>query len=104
MRRGQVWWARLPAPQGLRPVLLLSRQKAIEVRSSVTVAPLTRTARGIPTEVTLGLSDGVPKPCVINLDCLLTIPKAYLSDPLCLLGREKMEAVDRALKFALGLI
>lgn len=104
MKRGEVWWARLPAPQGLRPVLLLSRQKAIEVRSSITVAPLTRTVRGIPSEVALGPSDGVTKPCAVNLDCLLTIPKSFLADRLCALSADKMEAVAEALKFSLALV
>jgi len=41
MRRGDVWWAELPAPSGRRPVVLLTRNEAYAFRELVTVAPLT---------------------------------------------------------------
>ena len=66
MRRGDVWWAELPKPVGRRPVVILSRNRAIEVREYVTVVDLTRTIREIPVEVTLGPEDGLPKKCVVN--------------------------------------
>ena len=103
MRRGEVWWADMPQPAGARPVLLLSRQKAIDVRSHVTVCPLTRTVREIPSEVPLAPSDGVPKACAANLDTLQTIPKALLRERLCLLSPSKLRAVAEALKFSLDL-
>jgi len=53
MKRGEVWWANLPAPIGRRPVLLLSRDRAYQVRTAVTVAEITRTIRHIPVEVEL---------------------------------------------------
>ncbi|MBI5881535.1 MAG: type II toxin-antitoxin system PemK/MazF family toxin [Elusimicrobia bacterium] len=103
MRRGEVWWAHLPPPAGRRPVLLLSRDRAIQVREAVTVAQVTRTVRDIPTEVPLAHEDGMPKPCVVNTDVLLTIPKALIEERICGLSAEKMSAVNRAAKFALGL-
>jgi mRNA interferase MazF len=54
MRRGEIWWAQLPGPAARRPVLLLTRNAAYAVRTSVTVAPLTTTIREIPVEVSLG--------------------------------------------------
>jgi mRNA interferase MazF len=48
MRRGEVCWADLPPPANRRPVLLLSRNRAYQVRNAVTVAFLTRTIRDIP--------------------------------------------------------
>jgi mRNA interferase MazF len=66
VRRGEVWWANLPSPAGRRPVLLLSRNAAYAVRSLVTIAPITRTVRGIPAEVPLRPADGLPQPCVVN--------------------------------------
>ncbi len=54
MLRGEVWWIELPPPTGRRPVLLLSRDAAYRVRTSVTVAIITRTIRNIPVEVLLG--------------------------------------------------
>ena len=103
MRRGEIWWAELPAPAGRRPVLLLSRNEAYVVRQLVTVAAITTRIRRIPTEVLLGPEDGLPKPCVVNLDTITTIPKQSLSEPIGPLSREKLAAVERALKFALAL-
>ena len=103
MKRGEVWWAELPLPVGRRPVVLLSRNKAIEVRLSVTVVQVTRTIRGIPTETPLGLEDGLPKPCIVNADVLRTIPKSRLVERVCALSREKLRAVEREVKFALAL-
>jgi mRNA interferase MazF len=103
MRRGEVWWAELPAPAGRRPVLLLSRDEAYLVRELVTVAPLTTRARHIPSEVPLGPTEGVPKECVVNLDTITTIPRRALTDRLTVLAPEKLAAVDRAVRFSLGL-
>lgn len=103
MRRGEVWWAELPAPAGRRPVLLLSRNEAYEVRALVTVAPLTTRIREIPTEVPLNPEDGVPKRCVVNLDTITTIPKRALKARVIALPAEKLAAIVRALKFALAL-
>src|SRR5262249_20021588 len=61
MRRGELWWADLPAPAGRRPVVLLSRDEAYLVRRLVTVAPITTRVRRIPTEVALGPDAGLPK-------------------------------------------
>jgi mRNA interferase MazF len=104
MRRGEVWWAGLPAPAGRRPVLLLSRDEAYAVRELVTVAPLTTRTRGIPSEVPLDRSDGVPKACAVNLDTITTIPKALLGTHVSTLTPLRMAAVDRAIRYALGLV
>ena len=103
MRRGELWWARLPKPVGRRPVLLLSRDEAYAVRALVTVAPVTTRVRGIPVEVELGREDGLPKRSAANLDSLATIPKAALAERIGPLAPEKLQAAERALCFALGL-
>ena len=103
MRHGEVWWADLPAPAGRRPVVLLSRNEAYAVRELVTVAPITTRVRRIPTEVPLGLREGLPKACVVNLDTITTIPRRTLTQPIGPLPPEKLAAVERALMFALGL-
>lgn len=72
MQQGDIWWADLAPPVGRRPVLLLSRNEAYRVRSSVTVAIVTTIVRNIPSEVLLGPDDGLPKICVANLDTILT--------------------------------
>ena len=103
MRRGEIWWAELPTPAGRRPVILLSRDEAYEVRRLVTIAPVTTRVRGIPVEVPLGPKDGMPRDCVANLDTVTTIPKDALRERLTVLSRSKMAAVDAGLRFALGL-
>ena len=103
MRRGEVWWAELPLPIGRRPVLLLSRNAAYRVRTSVTVGMVTRTIRNIPVEVPLSPEDGMPEQCVVNLDSILTIPKAKLTERITTLSAEKMTAVAKAIMFALDL-
>lgn len=103
MRHGEVWWAELPAPVGRRPVVLLSRDVAYRVRTSITVGIVTRVARNIPVEVPLGPEDGMPQQCVVNLDDILTIPKARLTGRITVLSPQKMTAVARAVIFALDL-
>jgi mRNA interferase MazF len=103
MQRGEIWWAQLGLPAGRRPVLLLSRNKAYEFRTSVTVAPVTRTIRGISTEVILDEQDGMPVKCVVNLDDIVTIPKNLLIEKITGLSSEKIKAVNIAVMFALDI-
>jgi mRNA interferase MazF len=85
-------------------VVLLSRNEAYDVRDLVIVAPLTSRVRRIASEVTLGTADGLPRACVANLDIITTVPKALLTRRLTALSTERVAAVDRALRFALGLL
>jgi mRNA interferase MazF len=85
VKRGEIWWAELPRPAGRRPVILLSRDEAYEVRRLVTVAPVTTRVRGIPVEVPLGPKDGMPQERVANLDTVTTIPKDALRAAHCAL-------------------
>ena len=103
MRRGEVWWAILPPPVGRRPVLLVSRDSAYAVRTSVTVAVITRTIRSIPVEVLLGPEDGMAERSVVNTDNLFTISMATLDRRATVLGAAKMAQVSRAIVFALDL-
>lgn len=103
MRRGEIWWSELPPPVGRRPVLLLSGNSAYSVRTSVTVAIVTRTIRDIPVEVLLDQEDGMPAKCVVNLDEILTIPKSRLTERIAMLIPEKMGEVTKAIVFALDL-
>lgn len=103
MRKDEVWWANLPSPIGKRPVVLLSREEAYSVRNAVTVAEVTSTIRNIPAEVNLGTGDGLPKKCVINLDTIITIRKELLTEKITDLTPEKIDKVNKAIKFALDL-
>jgi mRNA interferase MazF len=104
VRRGDIYLARLPQPIGPRPVLVVTRTAAIAVRTAVTVAPVTRTLRDIPTEVPLGRGHGLRARSVANCDSLQTIPKhALRRRPIGHLEPEELLVLDRALRFALGI-
>ena len=103
MRRGEVWWADQPEPIGRRPVLLLSRDEAYNVRNAVTVAQITTTIRHIPVEIPLDKKDGLPHVCVANVDTIATIRKSILTERICVLKAEKMNLINKAIKFALAL-
>lgn len=102
--RGDVFWADLGPPAGRRPICVLTRDAAIEVLSSVTCAPITRTIRGIRSEVEVGTEEGLPEASVITCDNVLTVPKSLLlEDPIGHLGAEKRASLDRALRYALDI-
>lgn len=103
MKQGEIWWAELEPPVGRRPVLLLSRDEAYLIRELVTVAPITTRIRNIPSEVPLGLEDGLPKQCVINLDTISTISRKILGERITILNSEKRKAVETALHFVFDL-
>lgn len=96
--------AQLPEPVGQRPVLIVTRTAAIAVRNAVTVAPITRTVRDIPTEVPLDRTHGLKARSVANCDSLQTIPmRALRRRRLGSLSADEFPALDRALRFALGI-
>ncbi len=82
---------------------VLTRDAAIEVLTAITCAPITRTVRGIRSEVDVGLDEGLPEPSVINCDNLLTVPKSVLDEPV---GRVDVHArvrLDQAVRYALDI-
>jgi mRNA interferase MazF len=81
----------------------MSRVQAYQVRSAITVVPLTRTIRGIPVEVRLGPADGVPQESVANADSIATVEKVEIVSYICSLSRTKIEDLELAIKFALDL-
>ena len=102
LTRGEVRLFRFPPPDKQRPVLLLTRDFAIDYLSRITIAPLTSTIRGVPSEVALGPEDGLKQPCVVNLHNLVTVSKQHLGRRLCLLDERRMRQICEALGFALG--
>jgi mRNA interferase MazF len=102
MRRGEIRWYRFSRPDKRRPVLVLTRDSALEYLGEVTVAPITSTVRGIPSEVALGPADGVPRECAVNLDHLQTVAKKRVGPLVTTLPSARMEEVRSALLFALG--
>lgn len=103
MNQGDVYWYTFRVPDKRRRVLILTRNSAIPFLTGITVAPLTTTIRGIPSEVLLTpAEDGVPADCAVNVDNIQTIQKAGLGNHLTHLSLERMREVRVAIEFALG--
>jgi mRNA interferase MazF len=102
MKRGEVRWYRFSRPDKKRPVLLLTRDSALEFLGEVTIAPVTSTIRAIPSEVVLTTDDGMPRDCAVNLDHVQTVSRAKLGGLITALGARRMSEVRSALLFALG--
>lgn len=103
VKHAEVRWYRFAKPDKRRPVLVLSRSSAIPYLGELTVAPITSTVRGIPSEVPLGPSDGMPRECAVNLDHLQTVQKARIGALVTTLRPERMDEVREAILFALEL-
>lgn len=102
--RGDITWAALGPPAGRRPVCVITRNAAIDVLTAVTCAPITRTRRGIRSEVEVGPAEGLPDVSVITCDSLVTIPKAGLDrEPVGHLSPMGRVVLDQALRYALDI-
>ena len=105
VERNEIYWADLGPPAGRRPVCVLTRDAAASVLTAVTCAPITRTIRGIRSEVEIGPEEGLPEPCVINCDNILTVPLTDLDrEPVGLLNEVTRADLDRALRYALDIV
>ena len=98
-QRGQIWWGELEGV-GRRPFLIVTRNAAIPVLSGLVCAPITRTVRNIPTELPLGVDDGMPVECAASFDNLRTIPKAALTQLMVELSSVRRGEMCRALRIA----
>ncbi len=99
MNRGEVWWGEVPEA-GRRPFLVMTRSRAIPVLNSVLAAPVTRSVRGIPTELPLGPDDGMSVDCAVTFDNLRVVPKANLTQRICSLGAVRLTEACAALRNA----
>ena len=95
-------WYKFSRPDKRRPVLVLTRDSALEFLGELTVAPITSTIRSMPSEVLLTSADGMPRDCVINLDHVQTVPRGRVGALITTLRSEKMPEVRSALLFSLG--
>jgi len=100
--RGEIWLLTLPSPDRRRPVLVLSRPSLLRVLHTATVAAITSTLRGAPTEVQVGPEDGLKQVSCVNLTNVFTVRKAELRHYVGSLGAEKMREVCHALNIACG--
>lgn len=94
-RQGDVWWAE--AEDRRRPVLVVTRDDAIPVLRRLVVAPVTRTVRGIPTEIALGEDEGLPAPCAASFDNLQPVNRHLLTRRLGRLAGSRRHELCAAL-------
>lgn len=102
LERGEVRLYRFGPPDKQRPVVILTQSAALGHLSRVTVAPITSTIRGVPSEVPLGTEDGMKNPCAVNLHNVVTVAKEGIGRRVACLSAARMEEVCAALQFALG--
>ena len=94
-RQGEVWWAE--AEDKRRPVLVITRDEAIPVLRRLVVAPVTRTVRGIPTEVPLGAGEGLAVECAASFDNVQPINRHLLTERIGALAATRRPEVCAAL-------
>jgi mRNA interferase MazF len=101
MQRGEIWFAATPG--GDRPVLVLTRDPVADRIGSIVVAALTRTHRGLVSEVDLTVEgDSVPSDCVVNFDNVPTLPRGVFRRLVTTLSASRMAEACRALAAATG--
>ena len=101
MKRGEVWFAATPG--GDRPVLVLTRDPVADRIGSVVVAVLTRTRRGLVSELELtAAEDGVPTECVVNFDNIHTIPREVFRRRISVLSPKRLAQACQTLRDATG--
>jgi mRNA interferase MazF len=99
--RGEVWWAETLV-HGRRPHVVLTRDEAVGRLTEIVVVPLTTTIRGLPNEVGLDESDGMPRSCVTGFDNLSTIAKGQLVERIAALSPAKMDEICRGLNMTVA--
>ena len=102
MKRGEVRWYRFSRPDKKRPVVILTRDSALEFLGEVTVAPITSTIRDIPSEVLLIKADGMLQDCAVNLDHIQTVSNGKIGSLITTLSPRKILELRSSLLFALG--
>lgn len=91
-QQGDVWWAE--AEDKRRPVLVITRSQAIAVLNRVVVAPVSRTVRGIPTEIALGPTEGLERDCAASFDNLQPVLRSALTERSGTLGPRQHEICE----------
>lgn len=102
IERGDVRLYRFAPPDKERPVVVLTRQTSIGRLSNVTVAPITSTLRGVPSEVALNEGDGMKGLCGVNLHNVVTVAQRRMGRRVARLSSTRMKEICAALRFALG--
>ncbi|MEW6367482.1 MAG: type II toxin-antitoxin system PemK/MazF family toxin [Acidobacteriota bacterium] len=104
MKRGEIRWYTFRPPDKRRPVLVLTRNDVIDQLNEIIVAPITRTIRGLTTEVVLSSDDGLPVICALNLDHVSLAQRDRIGPAICSLPESRWHDVRKALLTACGFV
>jgi mRNA interferase MazF len=102
VNRGEIRWYTFRPPDKRRPVLVLARNEVIDHLHEIIVVPVTRTIRGLSTEVLLSAEDGMPVVCALNFDHLSLAQRDRIGTVLCSLRESRWPEVRRAVLVACG--
>ena len=102
MKRGEIRWYTFTLPDKRRPVLILTRDDVIDYLNEIIVVPITRTIRGLATEVVLTPDDGMPLVSALNFDHVALAQRQRIGAIICSLPEERWDEVRRALLIACG--
>jgi mRNA interferase MazF len=102
VKRGEIRWYTFRLPDKRRPVMILTRTEVAASLNEIIVVPVTRTVRGLTTEVVLTQDDGMPTVCVLNFDHLALAQRDRLGPILCALPDPRWPEVRAAVLTACG--
>lgn len=102
MKRGEIRWYTFHRPDKRRPVLVLTRDEIVELLNETIVAPVTRTIRGLTSEVVLTAEDGMPVTCTLNFDHVSLAQRERFGPVICYLPVTRWDEVKAALLVACG--
>ena len=101
MKRGEIWLAQVGRKR--RPVLVLTRDEVLDVRTLVTVAEITTSMRGLAAEVPVDRNQlGLDRESAVNCDGLHTVPQSMLTEFVSTADQATMHRVCAAVSHALG--
>lgn len=86
-----------------RPAVVLTRELARGSMTSISVAPITSTIRGLSTEVALGSAHGLDGECVVSCDNVQTVPASSIGRQVGYLLERDESALAQALVNAFDL-
>ena len=102
MQRREIRWYTFAAPDKKRPVLLLARDVVVRSLNEIIVVPVTRTIRGLETEVVLTTDDGMPVVCALNFDHVALAGRSRIGALIARLPDKYWPDIERALLVACG--
>jgi mRNA interferase MazF len=104
VKRGEIRWYTFKLPDKRRPVLVLTRDELVDSINETIVVPVTRTIRGLATEVVLLPEDGMPVSSALNFDHLALAQRDRLGPIICSLPQARWPEVRAALLVACGFV